>query len=123
MMMRPASCAGNVRRGDLVIFRTGAHSEPVIKIVKAEPGDSFGVMDDGIIRVNGTPVLNSTGNSYVLPPSARGVLRAYQCVYQGTVPAETFLLLGDGAKGVIDSARIGLIHSGDFVMVGRYLND
>ena len=38
VMMKPASCAGAVRRNDLVIFRTGALKQPVIKIARGLPG-------------------------------------------------------------------------------------
>lgn len=118
VMMEPASCAGAVRRGDLVIFRTGARDLPVIKIAKAVPGDRFAVAADGTIRVNGKNAHNSTGTPYILPPSSRAVLESYQRNYKGVLPAGTYLLLGDGANGTIDSTRIGLIHRSDFIMVG-----
>ena len=118
VMMKPVSCAGAVRRGDLVVFHTGAHDLPVIKIAKALPGDRFAVTANGTIRVNGEDTHNSTGKSYVLPPSSRAMLESYQSHYKGVLPAGTYLLLGDGANGVIDSTRIGLVHASDFMMVG-----
>ena len=121
IMMKPATCAGVVRRGDLVIFHTGARGLPVIKIAKALPGDGFAVAVDGTIRVNDKAVHNSAGQPYILPPSSRAMLEAYQRNFKGILPAGTYLLLGDGANGVIDSTRIGLVHHSDFIMVGEKL--
>lgn len=118
VMMKPAACAGPVRRGDLVIFRTGARAQPVIKIAKGLPGDRFGINENGFIIVNKTILENSAGTAYRLPISQRAMLRAYQDGYGGVIPADTYLLLGDGANSVIDSARLGLIHSSDFIMTG-----
>lgn len=118
VMMKPAACAGPVRRGDLVIFRTGARAQPVIKIAKGLPGDRFAVDLDGFIIVGGAALENSAGVAYRLPVSQRAMLRAYQDGYGGVIPVATYLLLGDGANSVIDSARLGLIHISDFIMVG-----
>lgn len=118
VMMMPVSCAGAVRRDDLVIFHTGARDLPVIKIAKALPGDRFAVAKDGTIRVNGKDIHNSTGTPYILPPSSRIMLESYQRHYKGILPAGAYLLLGDGENGVVDSTRIGLIHRSDFIMVG-----
>lgn len=73
---------------------------------------------DGAIHVNGKNAHNSTGKPYILPPSSRAMLESYQRNYKGVLPAGTYLLLGDGANGVIDSTRIGLVHRSDFMMVG-----
>lgn len=122
VMMKPAVCAlqfdGPVRRGDLVIFRTGARAQPVIKIAKGLPGDRFTVDQDGFIVVNGAPLENSAGAAYRLPVSQRAMLLAYQDGYGGVIPADAYLLLGDSVNSVIDSTRLGLIHISDFIMTG-----
>jgi signal peptidase I len=118
IMMKPAACTGPVRRGDLVIFRTGAREQPVIKIAKGLPGDRFAVDQDGFIIVNDTVLENSAGVAFHLPQAQRGMLRAYQDSYGGVIPAGAYLLLGDSAKSVIDSTRLGLVHHSDFIMVG-----
>lgn len=119
VMMKPAACAGPVRRGDLVIFRTGAREEPVVKIVRGLPGDRFEVDEGGFILVNGSELQNSAGERYRLSPARRGMLRAYSSGYGGVIPQDTYLLLGDGPKGALDSSRIGLVHVSDFVMIGQ----
>lgn len=117
-MMRPVSCAGMIRRGDLVIFRTGAHGQPVIKIARAIPGDRFALNEAGTVHVNGAVLKNSMGDPYDLLPTARRMLQSYEHAYNGILPAGTYLLLGDGAQGALDSSRLGLIHVSDFLMVG-----
>ena len=118
LMMKPAACAGPVRRDDLVIFRTGARAQPVIKIAKGLPGDRFAVDQDGFIIVNDAALENSAGAAYRLPAQARALLLAYQDGYGGVIPAGAYLLLGDSANSVIDSTRLGLIHISDFIMTG-----
>lgn len=90
VMMKPAACAGLVRRGDLVIFRTGAREQPVIKIAKGLPGDRFAVDQNGFIIVNDAVLENSAGAAYRLPVSQRAMLRAYQDGYGGVIPADTY---------------------------------
>ncbi len=118
VMMKPAACAGKVRRDDLVIFRTGARAQPVIKIAKGLPGDRFAVDQDGFIVVNDVALENSAGAVYRLPARGRAILLAYQHKSGGVIPADTYLLLGDNANSVIDSTRLGLIHISDFIMTG-----
>jgi signal peptidase I len=122
VMMKPAACArfshGPVRRGDLVIFHTGARAQPVIKIVRGLPGDRFAVDLDGFIIVNGVILKNSAGAAYRPPVRGRAMLLAYRDGYGGVIPAGAYLLLGDNANSVIDSTRLGLIHVSDFIMTG-----
>lgn len=118
VMMKPAVCAGTVRRDGLVIFHTGARAQPVIKIAKGLPGDRFAVDQDGFIIVNNLILKNSAGAAYRLPARARSMLLAYQHENGGAIPAGAYLLLGDNANSVIDSTRLGLIHVSDFMMVG-----
>ena len=119
VLMRPASCVAVIGRGALAVFRTGARQRPVIKIVRAVPGDRFAVDAEGALIVNNKGLKNSAGVPYALPPAARRMLESYVRAYNGIIPADTYLLLGDGRQGLIDSTRLGLIHRSDFVMVGK----
>lgn len=119
VLMRPASCVAAIGRGMLVIFRTGARQRPVIKIVRGVPGDRFAVGAEGALIVNNKELRNSADAPYALPSAARQMLESYARAYNGIIPADTYLLLGDGGRGLIDSTRLGLIHRSDFVMVGQ----
>ncbi len=119
VMMRPAVCAGGVGRGDLVIFHTGALKEPVIKKAMGLPGDRFALDDAGQVLINDAALKNSVGVVYILQKSARIMLQSYIQDYSGVIPADTYLLLGDGGQGLLDSTRLGLVHRSDFIMVGH----
>ena len=119
VMMRPAVCAGGVGRGDLVIFHTGALKEPVIKKAMGLPGDRFALDDAGQVLINDAALKNSAAALYILPKFARIMLQSYIQDYSGVIPADTYLLLGDGGQGLLDSTRLGLVHRSDFIMVGH----
>jgi len=117
VMMKPLSCAGEIKRGDLAVFRTGARDKPVIKIIRALPGDHFSVKG-GVIRVNKEVLTTSTGVSFHLAERRTGILALYEERYGGVIPPNTYLMLGDNPAGALDSSRIGLIHRSDIIMVG-----
>ncbi|NCC53679.1 MAG: signal peptidase I [Spartobacteria bacterium] len=115
--MIPAACAATIARGALVIFRSGAHEQPLIKIVKAVPGDRFGIAG-GRVTVNGAVLANSAGTPYQLGEGRARMIASYAASYGGIVPADAYLVLGDDPAGTIDSSRIGLVNRRDIVMVG-----
>ncbi|MBL4712120.1 MAG: signal peptidase I [Gammaproteobacteria bacterium] len=117
VMMKPVSCVEKIMRSDFVIFHTGAHEQPVIKIVKALPGDSFNVVE-GYIFVNDEKLLTSNGEAYHLTENHSAMLLLYQRNYDGIVPPNSYIVLGDRPGGAIDSTRIGLIHRSDIIMTG-----
>jgi len=118
VMMKPLSCAGKILRGDLVIFRTGACNQPVIKIVKALPGDRFAVKN-GYISVNDGKLTTSTGEDFRLAESRARMLALYEKRFNGVIPPDSYLVLGDNPSGALDSTRIGLVHRSDIIMVGN----
>lgn len=117
VMMKPLSCAGEIKRGDLAVFRTGARDKPVIKIIRALPGDHFSVKG-GAIRVNKEDLTTSAGVPFHLAERRTGILTLYEERYGGVIPPDTYLMLGDNPAGALDSSRIGLIHRSDIIMVG-----
>jgi signal peptidase I len=122
VLMSPAACVQEIMRGDLVVFRTGAQSMPVIKQVKALPGDRFALKDRHIF-VNGHELMNSGGASYTLDARHSAILSLYEDDYGGIIPHDTYLVLGENPAGALDSSRIGLVHKDDIVMVGSLFMD
>jgi signal peptidase I len=116
--MRRAACAGEVARGDLAIFRTGALERPVIKIIKAVPGDVFFVDEQGLLSVNGEVLKNSAGVDYTLPPEKMRMIELYETELGGVIPPGTYLMLGDNPRGGLDSSQIGLVDRKDIIMFG-----
>ena len=117
IMMKPVSCAGEIRHGDFVIFESGASEMPVIKTVRAIAGDRFAI-EDGYIIINGEKQQTSTGEYYRLTGGRDKMLKLYQDSFNGIVPENVFLVLGDRPHGAIDSSRIGFVHLNDIIMVG-----
>lgn len=118
VFLQPDACVAEVHRNDLIVFRTGALADPVIKIARGLPGDRFALDAEGHVLVNGEQQRNSAGLPYRLPATGRGMLGAYERNYRGMLPANAYLLLGDNPTGALDSSRLGLVHRDDFIMVG-----
>jgi len=100
------------RRGDLVTWRPAKRDTPVVKVVRAVPGDTLALLEEeGIfyIHVNDERLTTSTGEPYALKPNRARMLQ----LYEGELRADTFLLLGNIAGGTYDSTRLGLIHKSD----------
>ena len=116
--MLPAICVEIVNRGDLIIFKTGAHKKQVIKRVQAIEGDKF-FLSGGRIFVNDSVLKNSAGHDYILSRQKADMLALYQNHYDGVIPENTFLVLGDSVHGGLDSSQIGLIHRNDILMVSQ----
>ncbi len=121
----PVACVGRaLARGDIVLFATGADPRPVIKRVVALPGDRFGVGDDGTLRVDGQAAKTLGGMPYRLEAGRRGMIALYARDYNGVIPADTFLVMGEQPGGTTDSSRIGLVHRDDLraVATGHFIN-
>lgn len=101
-----------IRRGDIVICRFAFRHNPVIKTIRAVPGDRFGlekVKGGTRLLVNGSVVKNSAGVPYRFSGRQERMLSLYERDYHGVVPPNAYLLLGDFPEGSLDSSRIGLV--------------
>ena len=119
--VRPTACILSLKINDIAIFHSGARKEPIAKIVKALPGDHFRIQDSKIYT-NDQILKNSEGFEYTLPASSTKLLEAYARSYNGTIPNDTYLLIGDNPSGSLDSSRLGLIHKKDILWVGKAPN-
>lgn len=107
-----------VKRGDVAAYTYAGNSEPLIKIVKGIPGDTFFLRQDGDARhiiLNGEVVKNSEGEPYQVSEQGNRLLSLYIRDYQGVIPANTYLLLGNIANGSLDSTRFGLVSKNDLM--------
>jgi|GEM_PF-872059 len=102
-----------VQRGDIVAFNLSGRPEPIIKIVKALPGDSFALEKNNggkyNIIINGQIAMALPGQSYELTEGRQKMLELYINDYDGAIPPDTYLLLGTVAGGSLDSTRFGLV--------------
>lgn len=110
------------KRNDIVVYRYGGRPDPLVKIVRGIPGDSFSVVpgDKGgewHILVNGRVLENSSGDPYTLNIYAKDLLSLYEKDYRGRIPSEAYLLLGNlpSTEGSLDSRNFGLAGKEDLI--------
>lgn len=100
-----------VERGDIVAYEYAGNPAPIIKIVKAVPGDKWQLIKDKesyLVVVNAKPLLNSEGRAYQIPESEARMLKLYAESYP-VLPENTYLILGNNIAGSLDATRFGLI--------------
>lgn len=106
-----------VARGDLILFRLVENENLLIKIAKGLPGDTLalerGEGGEYTILINGKKAVNSEGLPYVLNNARANMLSLYINDYDGTIPADSYLILGNVPSGSRDSTTFGLIAKSD----------
>lgn len=101
-----------VSRDDLVIYYYAGSSNPLIKIVKGVPNDTFdisGTENSWNILVNNEILTNSEGIPYLINNQRKTMLSLYIDNYNKVIPPNTYLLLGNQKHGSTDSTKFGLI--------------
>lgn len=107
-----------VEREDIIAYRYGGSTEPLIKIVKAVPGDKFSLKksDSGWnIMVNGKVVVNSEKKPYNIGDAGYRMISLYVKDYEGVIPDDAYLILGNDPAGSLDSTIFGLAGKSDFI--------
>lgn len=107
-----------IKTNDVVAYRYAGNQNPIIKIIKAVPGDSFELIqikNGWNIVVNGKIVKNSKNEPYILDKNGYLMLSLYEKDYKGIIPADSYLILGNVASGTLDSSRFGLISKSDIL--------
>ncbi len=105
-----------VARGDIVDYDYGG-AEDLVKSVMGVPGDMLAFQKSGSrwhILVNGAPLANAQGETYLVSDAARRMLALYVGDQGGVIPADAYLVLGNNPAGSIDSTWFGLASAGDF---------
>lgn len=108
-----------VEREDIVAYKYAGNDVPIIKLVKAVPGDKWFLkkdehQDSYQIIVNGQALKNSENKYYQIPESKIKMLKLYVKSYP-VLPDNTYLILGNKVSGSSDSTRFGLIDKSDIV--------
>ena len=106
-----------VQRNDLIIYKYAGNIDPLVKIVRAVPGDrwSLKMASEGYeIIVNDSPLKNSAGVVYQIPAGNIKILNLYVTSYP-VIPQDTYLILGNLPEGTLDGTRFGLISKNDIV--------
>jgi signal peptidase I len=103
-----------VERNDLLIYQYTGNQAPLIKIVKAIEGDKFRLKKSATgcgwnILVNDEVLKNSQDKDYCFDETGFHMLSLYEQDYQGVIPRDGLLILGNQTSGSLDSSRFGLI--------------
>ena len=106
----------DVARGDIVVYNYPG--QPIVKKVMGMSGDMLGLQASGAgwnILINGQPLKNAQGEKYLIGQSGDSMLSLYVHDYKGTIPAGSYLILGNLAGGSNDSTAFGLVGGTDFL--------
>lgn len=109
-----------VEREDIVAYNYAGSELPVVKIVKGISGDKFKLEKSKAgcgwnILINGGIVKNSQGKDYCLNEQGNKMLSLYERTYNGIIPDEAYLILGNLTEGSLDSSNFGLVGKNDFL--------
>ena len=107
-----------IKREDIVVYRYAGNKNPIIKIVKAVPGDTFQLkqsLDGWNILVNNEILKNSLNQPYILDVKGYKMLSLYEKDYKGIIPKDAYLILGNLANGSLDGSSFGLIDKSDIL--------
>jgi signal peptidase I len=105
-------------RGDIVLIDYAGNKNPIIKIVKGVPGDSFSLKEANggwNILVNNKVLKNSQEKEYVTDQRGYRMLSLYAKDYNNKIPSSAFLVMGNLVGGSIDSTAFGLIGKNDII--------
>lgn len=113
-----------IRRNDIVLYSYAGNNAPLIKIVKGIPGDSFKLVKAGenqwYILINGEVLKNSQRIPYLISGEKYQLLSIYEKNYQGIIPENAYLLLGNSPSGSTDSTSFGLVSQQDILAKVEY---
>ena len=107
-----------VERGDVVAYDYAGRENPIIKIIKAIPEDKFHLekaSNGWHIFVNDKILRNSENKPYLLSENGYKMLSLYWKDYNGIIPENTYLILGNLVSGSLDSSRFGLVYKTDIL--------
>lgn len=107
-----------IKRKDIIAYKYAGNDVPVIKIVKAIPGDRFHLQkanNGWYILINGRVAKNSLNQPYISDERGYDILSGYEKRYQGVIPQDACLIFCNAAGCFLDSRRFGLIEKQDIL--------
>lgn len=104
----------DIQRGDVIIYDYSKQEDNLIKSVKAIPGDTIELRanEQGSrnIFVNGEILTSSSGAPYILAAGKKTMLELHINDFQGKVPENMYVILGNQPEGTLDSIRFGFVN-------------
>lgn len=100
-------------QGDIVAYDYGGNQHPLIKVVRALPGDAIEIDSTRKnIIINGKPLQNSVGTPYVFTDGELQMLQLY--AKDGHLTAGGYFVFGDNVTNSVDSRKFGAISVENF---------
>ncbi len=112
-----------IKRGDMIVYSYAGNAEPVIKIIKGIPGDKFELRESGSgwnILINEQALVNSENQPYLLDSRGYNMLSLYERDYNGVIPENAYLIMGNLVGGSVDSTHYGLVSGEDILGKVKY---
>lgn len=94
---------GGIKKEDLIVYNWTGNEDPIVKKVKAVPGDPV-QLDGCNIKVNGEKIETTTGEPYCISGNRRSMIGLYT-----SQNITGYLLLGNQPGGTLDSTRFGIV--------------
>ncbi|OYT34315.1 MAG: signal peptidase I [Candidatus Aenigmarchaeota archaeon ex4484_52] len=101
-----------IKKEDIIIYDYSGNKNALIKIIKGLPKDNFSlkkINNEWNILINNNILKNSLNQSYILDNRKHKMLFLYERDYNGIIPNNTYLILGNLANGSIDSSKFGFV--------------
>lgn len=105
------ACNPIVERGDIIIYESFTTPGPIIKQVKALPGDVI-VFENGRIYINGEIMKNSAWQEYIFRQEEVKYMSMY--IQEWKLQDGSFFAFGDNLTYSIDSRKMGGLGIGNF---------
>lgn len=103
---------------DIIAFRAAGYDEPVIKVLRGMPGDEFDLQQSDAgnhLLLNGQVLVTATGKPYSMTDNQAKFFKTFVDRYQGSIPRDHYMILGEVPGGSADSIFYGLIDTGQLI--------
>lgn len=120
-IMNWRDCGRDLKRGDIVLYKTSPAHKPVARILAAQPGDRF-----RLIPVSNGWNVEIEGRLYTEPKSAEPyrfgstappLIRLYEETHAGQLDSTSILIFSTKGPGDQDSGSLGVLSTTDIVGV------
>lgn len=104
-----------VNRDDIVLQKISSAIEPVVRIVRGVPGDSFELKQDEkdknhwFVKINDKHISDFFNKNYFVKASREPVLKTQELAKNGVLGKDDYIVLSNFPPGMADSGSLGVI--------------
>ena len=110
--------SNEIERNDIILYSFAGSDTPLIKIIRGIPDDRFELSTTPSgwhILINDEILKNSKDEPYLINERGYRMLSLFVESFQGVIPADAYLILGNLVGGEMDSTQFGLVHKTDIL--------